>query len=64
MPHVKRNMPECMRMKAVKEVETDSLLGTIRLPFSRDMHKINEKLPKPNYMKKNSSMPSFALPDL
>lgn len=64
MCQVKRNIPEALRMQSNIEVDTDSLLGTIRLPFNKDMRKINEYLPKANYMKKNSSMPSFALPDL
>ena len=28
------------------------------------LNAISSKLPKPNYMKKNSSMPSFGLPNL
>ena len=67
MTHLKRNMPESMRIQSPKDQDSDSLnplLSTILIPKGQNICRINEKLPKANYMKKNSSMPSFGLPDL
>ena len=65
MPQVKRNIPETMRLEPAHETEADKLLSTIRLPLGgRDLNKIKGQLPKANYLKKTSSLPSFALPDL